>query len=83
VYTEGAWTFRLDERRYQPMVEFKFVLAPGTWMVGENLKRAPAEGYDNLYACDKLGVPELPGRQPHPGPDRPGPAARTTPHRHA
>ena len=29
VYTEGAWVFRLDERRYQPMVEFKFVLAPG------------------------------------------------------
>ena len=54
VYTEGAWTFRLDERRYQPMVEFKFVLAPGTWMVGENLKRAPAEGAIYDFADDAV-----------------------------
>jgi hypothetical protein len=54
VYTEGAWTFRLDERRYQPMVEFKFVLAPGTWMVGENLKRAPAEGATYDFGDDAV-----------------------------
>ena len=54
VYTEGAWTFRLDERRYQPMVEFKFVLAPRTWMVGENLKRAPAEGATYDFGDDAV-----------------------------
>jgi hypothetical protein len=54
VYTEGAWVFRLDERRYQPMVEFKFVLAPGTWMVGENLKRAPAEGATYDFGDDAV-----------------------------
>jgi hypothetical protein len=46
--------FRLDERRYQPMVEFKFVLAPGTWMVGENLKRAPAEGATYDFGDDAV-----------------------------
>jgi hypothetical protein len=54
VYTEGTWVFRLDERRYQPMVEFKFVLAPGTWMVGENLKRAPAEGATYDFGDDAV-----------------------------
>jgi hypothetical protein len=54
VYTEGTWVFRLDERRYQPMVEFKFVLAPGTWMVGENLKRVPAEGATYDFGDDAV-----------------------------
>ncbi|WP_415854152.1 NAD(P)-binding protein [Sinomonas sp. G460-2] len=43
VYTDGAWTFYLDENEFQGGLTFKFVLAPGHWMAGDNLQLAPAE----------------------------------------
>src|SRR3954453_18310322 len=37
VYTDGAWTFSLDENQFPDGIRFKFVLAPGRWMAGDNL----------------------------------------------
>jgi hypothetical protein len=37
VYVNGAWTFYLDEQAFPDGIEFKFVLAPGRWMGGDNL----------------------------------------------
>jgi GMC oxidoreductase len=37
VYTDGAWTFELDEDKFPDGIEFKFVLTPGLWMGGSNL----------------------------------------------
>jgi len=36
-YTDGAWTFHLDEAAFPAGLEFKFVRAPGLWMNGPNL----------------------------------------------
>lgn len=36
VYTDGAWTFDLDEEKFPDGIDFKFVLAPGRWMQGGN-----------------------------------------------
>ena len=41
VYAGGAWTFHLDEADFPDGLEFKFVLAPGHWMDGENLELDP------------------------------------------
>ena len=41
VYEDGAWVFRLDEARYGPVLEFKFVLDGTTWMDGPNLVVQP------------------------------------------
>jgi hypothetical protein len=43
VYTAGAWTFELDEQAFPEGLTFKFVLAPGLWMNGENLQLAAAD----------------------------------------
>src|SRR6478672_3031122 len=37
VYTDGAWTFYLDETQFPDGIQFKFVLAPGRWMAGDNI----------------------------------------------
>ena len=37
VFQDGAWTFDLDDAAFAGGIEFKFVLAPGRWMVGDNL----------------------------------------------
>jgi choline dehydrogenase-like flavoprotein len=37
VYTDGAWTFQLDEDKFPTGIEFKFLLTPGLWMAGDNL----------------------------------------------
>jgi hypothetical protein len=60
VYTEGAWTFRLDERRYQPLLEFKFVLTPGAWMMGDNLRLVPADGATYDYRDDTVRFQPVP-----------------------
>lgn len=36
-YTDGAWVFELDEQLYPNGLEFKFVLKPNRWMLGNNL----------------------------------------------
>lgn len=36
VYTDGAWTFDLDEEKFPDGIDFKFVLAPGRWLQGGN-----------------------------------------------
>lgn len=38
VFTDGAWTFDLDEGAFPWGIEFKFVLTPGRWMLGDNLQ---------------------------------------------
>ena len=43
VYTDGAWTFELDEAQFQFGLQFKFVLTPGRFMDGGNLFLAPGE----------------------------------------
>ena len=43
-YEDGAWVFRLDEARYGPVLEFKFVLDRTTFMDGANLTVVPAAG---------------------------------------
>ena len=43
VYTDGAWTFDIDETKFPFGIQFKFVLAPGRWSTGPNLFLAPAE----------------------------------------
>jgi choline dehydrogenase-like flavoprotein len=42
-YTDGAWTYELDERLYPAGLEFKFVLKPNRWMLGPNLSLGPDE----------------------------------------
>jgi hypothetical protein len=37
VYTEGAWTFSLDEDQFPDGITFKFMLAPGRWMAGDDI----------------------------------------------
>ena len=41
VYTDGAWTFDLDETAFVNGIAFKFVLTPGRWMDGANLYLPP------------------------------------------
>jgi len=43
IYTDGAWTFELDESEFPEGIEFKFVLAPGRWMSGDNRRLTPEE----------------------------------------
>jgi hypothetical protein len=43
VYVDGAWTFELDEQAFAAGLVFKFVLAPGRWMTGDNLVLEPGE----------------------------------------
>src|SRR6476620_3665888 len=43
IYTDGAWTFDIDETRFPFGIQFKFVLAPGRWSDGPNLFLAPAD----------------------------------------
>jgi hypothetical protein len=47
VWEDGAWTFDIDEAKFPDGLDFKFVLAPGRWMLGDNLR---------------LNVDELPGQ---------------------
>ncbi|MGW7522987.1 GMC oxidoreductase [Streptomyces sp. NPDC054783] len=42
-YTDGAWTFQLDEQAYPTGLQFKFVLKPNEWMNGDNLSLQPGE----------------------------------------
>ncbi len=42
VFTDGAWSFDLDEAAFPGGIEFKFVLSPGRWMAGGNLYLPPA-----------------------------------------
>ena len=53
VYTDGAWTFDIDETKFPFGIQFKFVLAPGRWSTGPNLFLAPAElvGAQYLTTC--------------------------------
>ncbi len=37
VFKGGAWTFDLDEAAFPNGIEFKFVLTPARWMLGQNL----------------------------------------------
>jgi choline dehydrogenase-like flavoprotein len=41
VYEDGAWVFKLDEASFPQGIEFKFVQAPGNWMLGGNLGLDP------------------------------------------
>ena len=41
VYTDGAWTFDLEEDQFPGGLEFKFVLAPARWMEGPNIYLPP------------------------------------------
>jgi hypothetical protein len=44
VYVGGAWRFDLvDEGAFPAGIEFKFVLAPGRWMQGDNQFLSPAQ----------------------------------------
>lgn len=43
VFVDGAWTFDLDETAFPGGIEFKFVLTPGRWMLGDNLRLAPGD----------------------------------------
>ena len=52
VYTDGAWTFDLDENAFGDGIAFKFVLTPGRWMAGGNL-------YLPIIASDADGDPLL------------------------
>ena len=36
VYTDGAWTFDLDETQFPDGIDFKLVLVPGVWEGGPN-----------------------------------------------
>ncbi|MEU9479908.1 GMC oxidoreductase [Streptomyces sp. NPDC048191] len=42
-YTDGAWTYELDEQLYQDGLQFKFVLKPNRWMQEPNLSLSPDE----------------------------------------
>ncbi|MFI9815925.1 GMC oxidoreductase [Saccharothrix variisporea] len=59
VYEDGAWTFRLDEARYGPLLEFKFVLDGTTWMDGPNLVAQPTAGGVRDFA-DEVAFTPLP-----------------------
>jgi hypothetical protein len=43
VFKGGAWTFDLDEAAFPNGIEFKFVLTPARWMLGQNLFLARAD----------------------------------------
>ncbi len=60
VYQESAWTFRLDEARYGPVLEFKFVLDGTTWMDGPNLVARPVGGDDVEFGDDQVGFTPVP-----------------------
>ena len=49
-YEDGAWVFRLDEARYGPVLDFKFVLDRTTFMDGPNLTVRPFAGGDAEFA---------------------------------
>src|SRR4051812_6420703 len=58
VYQDAAWVFRLDEARYGPVLEFKFVLDGTTWMDGPNLLvQLPADGAAEFGADEVRFVP--------------------------
>lgn len=54
VYQDGVWMFRLDEARYGPVLEFKFVLDGTTWMDGPNLVVRPTAGGEAEFGPDQV-----------------------------
>jgi hypothetical protein len=49
-YTDGGWQFVLDERDYPGELVFKFVILPGRWMDGDNIREsAPTAGSQLSY----------------------------------
>jgi choline dehydrogenase-like flavoprotein len=58
-YTNGAWTFHLDEEAFAEGLEFKFVLVPGIWMDGPNqYLPAPALLGEITYTEGIVSFPE-------------------------
>ncbi|NMD45602.1 MAG: GMC family oxidoreductase, partial [Propionibacterium sp.] len=59
VFTDGAWSFDLDEAAFPGGIEFKFVLSPGRWMAGGNLYLPPAAltgVHDFADQADGVGI---------------------------
>ena len=59
VYTDGAWTFELDEQQFPNGLEFKFVLAPGRWMAGGNIVLRPDQLTDRDFAETDVDFPHV------------------------
>jgi hypothetical protein len=58
-YTDGAWTFHLEEGAFADGLEFKFVRAPGMWMEGPNLFLQSSELTGEItYKQDSVIFPE-------------------------
>lgn len=58
-YTDGAWTFHLDEAAFAGGLEFKFVRVPGMWMEGPNLfLPTPELAGEISYTEDNVIFPE-------------------------
>ena len=55
VFVDGAWTFDLEEAAFPDGIEFKFVLTPGRWMDGGNLRLTPGE----LAGTHDFTAPEI------------------------
>lgn len=61
VYTDGAWTFELDEAQFPDGIQFKFVLTPGIWMDGDNLALSAAQSVGVIdFGEDQVGFSPRP-----------------------
>lgn len=59
-YDAGAWNFAFDEADYPNGVEFKFVLKPGRWMLGDNLGLAAVDlPGTHDYTEDEVEFPDV------------------------
>src|SRR5215469_11881483 len=55
-YTEGVWVFELDEQLYPEGFEFKFVIPPGRWMLGNNLQLNAQPAANSVVTYDETQV---------------------------
>ncbi|HXZ99928.1 MAG TPA: GMC oxidoreductase [Candidatus Binatia bacterium] len=57
-YTDGAWVFELDEQLYPEGFQFKFLIPPARWMLGDNLSLpAQLSGAAPSYGDDVVAFP--------------------------